>query len=424
MGRRPPSRVGRRAGRLLPVATRRRALAAGDLADLEARLASMARSEPIRGLIASELADPATPAAVRLALLRAMARSGLKEIARGLGRRAWPAPLDDPALSAQAVATARALPIRPDRSSELAPALLQVADRDGAAGRRPARGPRGRPGRALDGRAGVVRVPARPARARPPGLRPDGRRRRPGQGQARPRASIAQLAEARGPGRAARSRPAARRLRQGRGGGDRPEAGRGPQASPGPLDPPRRDPEAPPGPVRPGGRPRGRGPLSRRSRPTRPTAGGTWKRSSASLSGGDVRRGQAVFNGPEGGLRHLPRDRLRRRQARAGPDQDRPGPRRARPPRVDRLPERQLRPELRAGLGRHQGRPGRSRASSGRTPPTRWSSPSAADQEERIPRDQVEEMAPGTVSVMPAGLDRQLTPGELADLIAFLKACR
>ena len=48
----------------------------------------------------------------------------------------------------------------------------------------------------------------------------------------------------------------------------------------------------------------------------------------------------------------------------------------------------------------------------------------AADREERIPRDQVDEIAPGTVSVMPAGLDRQLTSGELADLIAFLKGCR
>ena len=47
-----------------------------------------------------------------------------------------------------------------------------------------------------------------------------------------------------------------------------------------------------------------------------------------------------------------------------------------------------------------------------------------ADREEHITRDRVEEMVPGTVSVMPAGLDRQLTPGELADLIAFLKACR
>ena len=48
----------------------------------------------------------------------------------------------------------------------------------------------------------------------------------------------------------------------------------------------------------------------------------------------------------------------------------------------------------------------------------------AADREERVARDRVEQVAPGTVSVMPAGLDRQLTPGELADLVAFLKACK
>ncbi len=47
-----------------------------------------------------------------------------------------------------------------------------------------------------------------------------------------------------------------------------------------------------------------------------------------------------------------------------------------------------------------------------------------ADQEVRIPRDQVEEMKPGEVSVMPAGLESQLTAQELADLIAFLKAAR
>jgi putative membrane-bound dehydrogenase-like protein len=38
----------------------------------------------------------------------------------------------------------------------------------------------------------------------------------------------------------------------------------------------------------------------------------------------------------------------------------------------------------------------------------------------RVPRDQIEEMRPGTVSVMPAGLDKQLTPQDLADLVAFL----
>jgi putative membrane-bound dehydrogenase-like protein len=45
-------------------------------------------------------------------------------------------------------------------------------------------------------------------------------------------------------------------------------------------------------------------------------------------------------------------------------------------------------------------------------------------EEWRIPRDEIEEMAPGRVSVMPAGLDQQLTMQELADVVAFLKACK
>ena len=47
-----------------------------------------------------------------------------------------------------------------------------------------------------------------------------------------------------------------------------------------------------------------------------------------------------------------------------------------------------------------------------------------ANQEARIARGEIEEMRPGTVSVMPAGLDKQVTRQELADLLAFLKACR
>ncbi|MBN9121352.1 MAG: c-type cytochrome [Planctomycetes bacterium] len=48
----------------------------------------------------------------------------------------------------------------------------------------------------------------------------------------------------------------------------------------------------------------------------------------------------------------------------------------------------------------------------------------AADKEERIARADIESVAPSTVSLMPAGLEQQLTPQDLADLIAFLKACR
>ena len=48
----------------------------------------------------------------------------------------------------------------------------------------------------------------------------------------------------------------------------------------------------------------------------------------------------------------------------------------------------------------------------------------AADKEEHVARSDIEELRPGTISVMPAGLDQQLTLQELADLVAFLKACR
>jgi putative heme-binding domain-containing protein len=48
----------------------------------------------------------------------------------------------------------------------------------------------------------------------------------------------------------------------------------------------------------------------------------------------------------------------------------------------------------------------------------------AANQEVRIPRDQVDDIRPSSVSVMPAGLDQVLTRQELADLVAFLKSCK
>ena len=48
----------------------------------------------------------------------------------------------------------------------------------------------------------------------------------------------------------------------------------------------------------------------------------------------------------------------------------------------------------------------------------------AANQEARIARDDIEYMRPSNVSVMPAGLDQQLTPRNLVDLVAFLKTCR
>ncbi len=48
----------------------------------------------------------------------------------------------------------------------------------------------------------------------------------------------------------------------------------------------------------------------------------------------------------------------------------------------------------------------------------------AVDKEERVARTDVESMTPSAVSLMPAGLDQQLTPQDLADLVAFLKASK
>jgi putative membrane-bound dehydrogenase-like protein len=45
-------------------------------------------------------------------------------------------------------------------------------------------------------------------------------------------------------------------------------------------------------------------------------------------------------------------------------------------------------------------------------------------EEVRLPRASIEEVQPSKVSVMPAGLDKQLSKQELADLVAFLKAAK
>jgi putative heme-binding domain-containing protein len=48
----------------------------------------------------------------------------------------------------------------------------------------------------------------------------------------------------------------------------------------------------------------------------------------------------------------------------------------------------------------------------------------SATEEVRIARNEIEEMRPSKLSIMPAGLDKLLSPQELADLLAFLKACK
>jgi putative heme-binding domain-containing protein len=47
-----------------------------------------------------------------------------------------------------------------------------------------------------------------------------------------------------------------------------------------------------------------------------------------------------------------------------------------------------------------------------------------ATDEVRIARSEIADLRPGTVSVMPSGLEAQLSRQEMADLLAFLKAAR
>ena len=48
----------------------------------------------------------------------------------------------------------------------------------------------------------------------------------------------------------------------------------------------------------------------------------------------------------------------------------------------------------------------------------------SATEEVRLARADIDEVKPGAVSVMPSGLDQQLTKQELADLVSFLKASK
>jgi putative heme-binding domain-containing protein len=59
-----------------------------------------------------------------------------------------------------------------------------------------------------------------------------------------------------------------------------------------------------------------------------------------------------------------------------------------------------------------------------RTSPDAWTVITGTNQSVQLAPADVEETHLGKVSVMPAGLDQQLTPQQLADLIAYLKACR
>ncbi|HUY33109.1 MAG TPA: PVC-type heme-binding CxxCH protein [Pirellulales bacterium] len=104
------------------------ALPAAERAELEGQLARLASAVEIQDLLSARLRDTTASREERPSALAAMARSGLKDIPAG-----WIAGLaeilsgGDSALVAPAVATVRALGIAPERAGQLKPALLKIA---------------------------------------------------------------------------------------------------------------------------------------------------------------------------------------------------------------------------------------------------------------------------------------------------------
>ncbi|HWE36870.1 MAG TPA: PVC-type heme-binding CxxCH protein [Isosphaeraceae bacterium] len=143
----------------------------------------------------------------------------------------------------------------------------------------------------------------------------------------------------------------------------------------------------------------------------------------AELKGGDIRRGQAVFNGPKAACATC--HAIGYLGGKVGPDLTRIGQVRTERDLLESIvfPSasfvRSYEPVLVATKD--------GKTYNGvlrRDAPDEVVLATGADQEARIPRDSIDELRPGTVSVMPAGLDTQLSKQELADLLAFLKATR
>jgi putative heme-binding domain-containing protein len=138
-----------------------------------------------------------------------------------------------------------------------------------------------------------------------------------------------------------------------------------------------------------------------------------------SLPGGDVRRGHAVFFSPRAGC--IACHALAYQGGRIGPDLTRIGALRS---------ERDLLESIvfpSASIVRSY-EPVVVETRSGKThnglikseTPEEVELVVGAEQTVRIPRKDIEDIQPSKVSVMPAGIEKVLTPQELADLLAFL----
>ena len=142
-----------------------------------------------------------------------------------------------------------------------------------------------------------------------------------------------------------------------------------------------------------------------------------------SLQGGDIRRGQAVFNSPKAACMSC--HAIGYMGGKIGPDLTRIGQVRSERDLLEAI----VFPSASFARGYE---PVVVTTKSGETHSGVLRSDltdevvlaTAAGAETRILRRDIVDMQPGTVSLMPPGLDEQLTRQELADLLAFLKATR
>ncbi|WP_435017310.1 PVC-type heme-binding CxxCH protein [Tundrisphaera sp. TA3] len=137
------------------------------------------------------------------------------------------------------------------------------------------------------------------------------------------------------------------------------------------------------------------------------------------IDGGDVRRGQAVFNGPKAACSTC--HAIGYLGGKVGPDLSKIGQIRGKQDLLEAI----LYPSASFVRGYE---PVAVALQSGQVQsgivkeetPDSITLTLGADREARIPREEVESIRPGDLSVMPAGLDQVLSDAELADLIAFL----
>lgn len=143
----------------------------------------------------------------------------------------------------------------------------------------------------------------------------------------------------------------------------------------------------------------------------------------ATLSGGDIRRGQEIFNGPKAACFSC--HAIGYMGGRIGPDLTRIGQIRGERDLLEAI----IFPNASFARGYE---PISVTTTSGEVHGGVLRSDTrdevvlgtGAGQEIRITRQRIKDMQAGTVSLMPSGLDQQLTRQELADLLAFLKATR